>query len=180
MDAVTEVEKLNAAQQLTTATISSSTVNMMSNEEDWCFQCQELGHIAWHCPHIICHECDEFGHIIMDCPHRIPLQGHWHHTTRHMEITTTDLALETTRKTEKEETSPDHSLDTANMTAPAAVTCTEATPNHNNGTGTVTIEAAQMTPLSTPRTQPQVLPWHTTLQIIHTPQLIRLPFSGSQ
>ena len=45
MDAVTEVGKFNAAQQLTMTIILSSTVNMMSNEEDQCFQCQELGYI---------------------------------------------------------------------------------------------------------------------------------------
>ena len=34
MDTITEVEKLNAAQQLTATVIPSSTVNMMSSEED--------------------------------------------------------------------------------------------------------------------------------------------------
>ena len=34
MDAITEVEKLNAAQQLTTTIIPSSMVNIMSNGED--------------------------------------------------------------------------------------------------------------------------------------------------
>ena len=33
-DAITEVEKLNAAQQLTVTIIPSSMVNMMSNKED--------------------------------------------------------------------------------------------------------------------------------------------------
>ena len=28
------------------------TVNIMSNEEDCCFQCQDQGHIAWNCPNI--------------------------------------------------------------------------------------------------------------------------------
>ena len=120
MDAVTEVEKLqHAAQQLTTTIIPSSMVNMMSSEEDWCFQCQER-HIAPHCPHIICHEWDQNSDTsswtaLME----YPLQGHWHHTTRHTEIPTTDLALGTTGKTEKEETGPDLSLDTANIIAPA-------------------------------------------------------------
>ena len=68
-DAITEVEKLSAAQQLTMIIIPSSMVNLMSHEEDGCFQCQEAGHIAHHCPHII---CPEYSHIIMDCPHRIP------------------------------------------------------------------------------------------------------------
>ena len=45
MDATTEVEKLNTT-QLTMTIIPSSMVNMMSNEEDQCFQCQEPGHIA--------------------------------------------------------------------------------------------------------------------------------------
>ena len=45
-DAITELEKLNAVQQLTTTILLSSMVNMMSNEDDRCFQCQEPGHIA--------------------------------------------------------------------------------------------------------------------------------------
>ena len=60
IDAIIEVEKLNAAQQVTATIIASSMVNMISKEEDWCFQCQESGHIAWHCSHIRCHECDEY------------------------------------------------------------------------------------------------------------------------
>ena len=72
-----------------------------------------------------------------------PLQEHQHHTSRDTEIATTDLVLGTAGKTEKEETGPDHSLDTANIIVPAIMTHTEAVPNHNNGTGTATIEAAQ-------------------------------------
>ena len=34
IDAITEVEKLNAAQQLTMTILPSSAVNMMSNDED--------------------------------------------------------------------------------------------------------------------------------------------------
>ena len=75
MDAFSQVGKLNAAQQLTAMIIITSTVSVMSNKGDCCFQCQEPGHIAWHCPHIRCYECDEYGHIIMDCPHRIPSSG---------------------------------------------------------------------------------------------------------
>ena len=54
---------------------SPSTVNMMPNNEDCCFQCQKQGHIAMNCPNIRCFECDEYGHIVMDCPHRIPPLG---------------------------------------------------------------------------------------------------------
>ena len=45
IDVISEVEKLHAAQQLTATLIPSSTVNVMSHEEDCCFQCQESGHI---------------------------------------------------------------------------------------------------------------------------------------
>ena len=45
-DAISEVERLNATQQLTAMIIPPSTVNMMSNKEDCFCQCQELGHIA--------------------------------------------------------------------------------------------------------------------------------------
>ena len=41
-----EVEKLNTTQQLTAMIILPTTVNMMSNKEDCCFQCQEPGHIT--------------------------------------------------------------------------------------------------------------------------------------
>ena len=44
----------------------------MSNEEDQCFQCQEVGHITCHCPNVHCFECDEYGHIVADCPDKIP------------------------------------------------------------------------------------------------------------
>ena len=74
-DAIAEVEKLQAAQQLTATLIPSSTVNVMLHEEDHCFQCQESGHIACHCPNVQCYECDEYRHIVVDCPHRIPPSG---------------------------------------------------------------------------------------------------------
>ena len=51
-DAIREVEKLQTAQQLTATLLPSSSVNVMSSDDDKCFQCQELGHMAHHCPHI--------------------------------------------------------------------------------------------------------------------------------
>ena len=74
-DYIMEVEKLQAAQQLTATLLPSSMVNVMSNEEDQCFQCQELGHIAHHCPNIPCFECDEYSHIAVNCPDQIPPLG---------------------------------------------------------------------------------------------------------
>ena len=67
-DAVGEVEKLQAAQQLTATLLPSSTVNVMSSEDDKCFRCQELGHIAHHCLNIRCFDCNEYSHIAADCP----------------------------------------------------------------------------------------------------------------
>ena len=90
-DTISEVEKLNAMQQLMAMIILSSTVNVMSNKEDCCFQCQEPGHITHHCPHIRCYEFNENGHIVMDCPHRIPPSGtpvthHKPHKSHHTQI----------------------------------------------------------------------------------------------
>ena len=86
-DAINEVEKLQAAQQLTATLLPSSTVNVMTNEGDQGFQCQELGHITCNCPNVHCFECNKCGHIAADCPDRIPPSGtpachrRWH--TRH-------------------------------------------------------------------------------------------------
>ena len=74
-DAIKEVEKLQAAQQLTTTLLPSSTVNVMLSDDDKCFQCQESGHMACHCPHIKCFDCDEYSHVATDCPDKIPPSG---------------------------------------------------------------------------------------------------------
>ena len=74
-NAISDVEKCNAIQQLTATITQSSKVNMMSNNEERCFQCQEHGNIARNFPNIKCFECDEYGHIVMDCPHKIPPSG---------------------------------------------------------------------------------------------------------
>ena len=64
------------------------------------------------------------------------------------------------------------------------MTCTEATPDHNNGTGTATIEAAQDNPIQHTRdtVTGHAMTLHTLviLQILHTSQVIRLPLSGLQ
>ena len=74
-DAIREVEKLQAAQQLTAALLPSSTVNVMSSDDDKCFQCQESEHMACHCPHIKCFDCDEYVHVAADYPDKISLSG---------------------------------------------------------------------------------------------------------
>ena len=74
-DAFSEVEKLQAAHQLTATLLPSSTVNVITNEGYQCFQCQELGHITHNCPNVHCFECDEYGHIAVDSPDRITPLG---------------------------------------------------------------------------------------------------------
>ena len=51
-EAIEEVEKLQAAQQITSTLLPTSSVNAMSSDNDKCFQCQETGHMACYCPHI--------------------------------------------------------------------------------------------------------------------------------
>ena len=85
-DATSEVEKLQAAQQLIASLIPSSTVNVMPHEEDCGFQCQESGHIAHHWPNVHCFECNEYGHKVVDCSHWIPPSGmpaHHHRLKSH-------------------------------------------------------------------------------------------------
>ena len=51
-EAIKEVEKLQAAQQITTTLLPTSSVNTMSSDNDRCFQCQEIRHMTCYCPHI--------------------------------------------------------------------------------------------------------------------------------
>ena len=73
--AIREVEKLQAAQQLTSTLLPPSSVNTMSSDHDKCFQHQKTGHMACYCPHIRCFDCDNYGHIAVDCPNKIPPSG---------------------------------------------------------------------------------------------------------
>ena len=74
-EAIKEVEKLQAAQQITSSLLPTSSVNTMSSDNDRCFQCQEVGHMAHYCPQIGCYNCDNYGHVAMDCPDKIPPSG---------------------------------------------------------------------------------------------------------
>ena len=47
----------------------------MSSNNDRCFQCQEVSHMACYCPHIQCYDCDNYRHVAMDCPDKIPPLG---------------------------------------------------------------------------------------------------------
>ena len=74
-DTIKEVEKLQAAQQITSTLIPTSSVNTMSSDNDKCFQCQETGHMACYCPHIKCFDCNNYGHVAADCPDKILPSG---------------------------------------------------------------------------------------------------------
>ena len=74
-DAIREVEKLQAAQQLTSTLLPPSSVNIMSSDDYKCFQCQETGHMAHYCPHIRCFDCDDYDHVAADCPDKILPSG---------------------------------------------------------------------------------------------------------
>ena len=74
-EAIREVEKLQAAQRLTSSLIPTSSVNVMTTDQERCFQCQEVGHMARYCPHIKCYDCDNYGHVAMDCPDKIQPSG---------------------------------------------------------------------------------------------------------
>ena len=50
-------------------------MNIMSINDDKCFQCQQSRHMAHHCPCIKCFDCDEYGHVAADCPNKIPPSG---------------------------------------------------------------------------------------------------------
>ena len=65
-DTIRVFEKLQAAQQLTSTLLPPSSVNIMSSDDDKCFQCQETGHMACYCPHIRCFDCDNYGHVTAD------------------------------------------------------------------------------------------------------------------
>ena len=73
--AIKEVEKLQAAQQITSSLLPTSSVNTMSSDNDRCFQCQEVGNMACYCPHIRCYDCNNYGHVAMDCPDKILPSG---------------------------------------------------------------------------------------------------------
>ena len=74
-ETIREVEKLQAAQQITSTLLPTLSVNTMSSDNDRCFQCQEISHMARYCPHIHCYDCDNYGHVAMDCPDKVPPSG---------------------------------------------------------------------------------------------------------
>ena len=82
LEVIQLVKKFNSA-QLVMATLTSSTVNIISNN-DWCVVFGKTSHIGHHCPDVQCYNCEEFGHLTRDCPHKIPPLGTpCHHNMSH-------------------------------------------------------------------------------------------------
>ena len=131
-DAISELEKLQAAQQLTATLLPSSTVIVMSHEGDQCFQCQELGHIIHHCLNVCCFECNEYGHVVAHCSDRI-----YHHacldTIRDNTLTQgimPDQPLDTTARTGTDIAGWDHSHTLMDIEATVTIIHAEVIPDH--------------------------------------------------
>ena len=138
--AIREVEKLQAAQQITSTLLPTSSVNTMSSDNDRCFQCQEIGHMACYCPHIWCYDCDNYRHVTMDCPDKIPPSG----TPAHHRTDTNDRSSRPSsrhcshtrhshhncRDRSRFSHSQSHPITTA-IEVVAARTLTEVTPGHS-------------------------------------------------
>ena len=132
-DAINEVKKPQAAQQLTATLIPSSTVNVMSHEEDHCFQCQESGHIAQYCPNVHCFECDEYRHIVVDCLHQIPPSKYTcmpSQTKIPYQTTAPDWLLATITRTGTDTADHGHSPIPIDTAATVTMIPTEAVPGH--------------------------------------------------
>ena len=74
-DMIRKVEKLQAVKQLTSTLLPPSSVNIISSDDDKCFQCQETGHMACYCPCIRCFDCDDYSHVAADCPNEVLPSG---------------------------------------------------------------------------------------------------------
>ena len=147
-DTISEVEKLQAVQQLTATLLPSSTVNVMSYKEDQCFQCQELGHITCNCPNVHCFECDEYGHNSSGTAQT----GYHHQACPHIitdSIPIPDIApdqlLDATTGTDIGITDQGHNLNHIDIGVIVATTPKEAIPGHIIDIMDATIEALYIT-----------------------------------
>ena len=94
-DTIKEVEKLQAAQQITSTLLPPSLVNTMSSDNHKYFQCQETGHMACYCPQIRCFDCNNYGHVAVDSLTKYLLQACWHDAEITPLVDVTDLHLRT-------------------------------------------------------------------------------------
>ena len=110
----------------------------MLSEDDKCFQCQESGHMACHCPNIRCFNCDEYSHVPADCPDKIPLSGMPAHHGKHHSSTRnwTRLLLGIITGTDTGLADPDHICTLTNKEVTVEITHKEVTPGHITDTPT--------------------------------------------
>ena len=50
----------------------------MSSNNDRCFQCQEISHMACYCPHIWCYDCDNYRQLPWTARIKYPHLACWH------------------------------------------------------------------------------------------------------
>ena len=184
-DAVSKVEKLNAVQQLTAMIIPPSTVNMMSSDEDCCFQCQKQGNIAR-----ISLTLDASSVMSMVTLSWIVHTGYllWE---PQQNITNPDLTEAippdqvqgTTMKTGTGKVVPGHNLFFTEIAAQVIRTHTEATPGHDIGIITATpgvahdshapyTEITAIDPTATHHTDPTADHPHIEVLKLTTPEII--------
>ena len=138
-EAIKEVEKLQATQQITSSLLPTSSFNTMSSDNDRCFQCQEVGHMARYCPHIRCYDCDTYGHVAMDCLDKIlqvhqPAAGLTLMTEVEgllLDITATPDAHAMSTGTDLDSVALDPDLITTAIGVVAAMTLIEVYPDHS-------------------------------------------------
>ena len=168
-DTISKVENLNAVQQLTATITPPSVVNMMTNNEDRCFQCQEHSHIARHCPNIRCFDCDEYGHFVMDCPYKIspvgtPAKHHQSKLHKSHHATSSSRHCFEDRDRQSHSRSQPHFTDT---TAQVVRIPIEAILDHNIGIIAIITEVAHTTQIL--HTELIAIDLIMTLQMGHTP-----------
>ena len=119
------MEKLQAAQQLTATLLPLSTVNVMSHEDDRCFQCHESGHTVHHCTNICCFKCNEYA-LIGYHP-----QAHLHIITEKDPTPdiTLDHPLNTATRTGTDIADQGHSHILTYIEVIISITCTEVIPD---------------------------------------------------
>ena len=131
-DAISELEKFNAAKQHTAMIIPPSTFNVMSNEEDCCSQCQEFS--AMNAINMVMSSWTAHTRYLLQELQQL--------TTNLMGITMPDWVQDTIMKTETGKADPDHNPTTKDITAWAIAIHIEATPDHYIGTGAITTGVA--------------------------------------
>ena len=141
-DTISEVKKLNATQHLTKMIIPPSTVNVMSDKDNCCFQCQEPGHITQNCPHIRLYECENLFTLSLTVHTKYLLQELQQLITNITEITMPGQVQGITVTVETDKADPDHSLTFEDIPAHVIMIPIEAALDNKTGIDAATTGAA--------------------------------------